>query len=344
MLHRRGKLHRDIKPSNVLVTPEGRVVILDFGLIAELLPQHAAEVSDVKGGTLRTCRPRKRRVLRSKQGTGTGGMTLYEALRTCRSPVRSPTCCSPRDQIDPPAPSTWCRTCPPDLSAVCMGLLRRDPEQRLSGPAALRRLLQSPSAGRCLRDSRHPVRWPRSSALPVERRLPRGRGRSAARCRSSARRVSARARWYGTLSARSPGPTMCSCFPGAATRTSPFLSRRLMGSSTTEPLPPAIPRQDVETLLPPDVAALTRVFPVLLQVRPSRRAAGSTARERRSVGPAAARVRRAAGTARAHREPAAARRLDRRPAVGRRGQRRPARGSPVAAVHAGHAHAIVFPQ
>ena len=90
-LHRKGKLHRDIKPSNILVTPDGRVVILDFGLASDVVPDDAA-VGESLAGTPAYLAPERRRArLHRKATTGTAWASrcTRRSRVACRSTVRS---------------------------------------------------------------------------------------------------------------------------------------------------------------------------------------------------------------------------------------------------------------
>ncbi len=131
-LHRAGMIHRDIKSSNILVEPSGRVVLLDFGLVAELTA--AAREEQIVGSPA---------YMAPEQALGEQltpaadwyavGVLLYGAL-TGRTPFLGPPVQVMRAKIhaEPPDVRTMADDLPEDLATLCMRLLRRAPAERPS--------------------------------------------------------------------------------------------------------------------------------------------------------------------------------------------------------------------
>jgi hypothetical protein len=86
--HRRGIVHRDIKPSNLLLTREGVVKLVDFGLARMDRWQHAKEGNPL--GTLAYMSPEQLRgkVVDARTDLWSLGVVVYELL-TARHPFRT---------------------------------------------------------------------------------------------------------------------------------------------------------------------------------------------------------------------------------------------------------------
>ena len=150
-LHARGKLHRDLKPSNVLVTAAGRLVILDFGLVAELGEAAGrATGPQIAAGTPEYMSPEQAAgsELAEPSDWYAVGVMLYEAL-VGRLPFDGPRLklLMDKQQKHPTAPSELVVGVPPHLSALCMELLDPNPSRRPTGSEVLRRLGDAPAAG-----------------------------------------------------------------------------------------------------------------------------------------------------------------------------------------------------
>ena len=143
-LHAAQKLHRDIKPSNVLVANDGRVIVVDFGIAKDMREKKGdvTEADSVVGTPL---------YMAPEQAVGheltpaadwyAVGVLMYVAI-TGRPPIEG-------DAVDvlmekqrkiPDAPLTIVGDVPPDLNALVMDLLQILPEKRPSGRDILARL------------------------------------------------------------------------------------------------------------------------------------------------------------------------------------------------------------
>ncbi len=149
--HAAGLVHRDVKPGNILITPDGRVLLADFGIAKGLGTADDLTSENVMMGTAKYLSPEQ---VRGKKLDGRAdlyalGLVLYECLAG-KVPFLGETDADTalaRLQRDPTDLARLRLTLPYGLAALIHELLARNPDDRPSTGGDLRNRLTRIASG-----------------------------------------------------------------------------------------------------------------------------------------------------------------------------------------------------
>ena len=144
--HKQNIIHRDIKPANMMLTPQGVVKLMDFG-IARSSKDGALTSTGTTLGSLNYMPPEQVRgeAADARSDIYSFGVSLYEML-TGKLPFHSDSQYSLMTahlNETPPAPITLRGDLPPALNEIIMMAIAKDPNNRFQSADAFRAALSS---------------------------------------------------------------------------------------------------------------------------------------------------------------------------------------------------------
>lgn len=150
--HARGLVHRDIKPGNVMLTTDGKVKVMDFGIARALEDSGATMTStDAVVGTAQYLSPEQARgeTVDPRSDLYSTGCLLFELL-TGRPPFKGDSAVAVAYQHvseNPPAPSSITPDISEQMDRVVLKSLAKNPADRYANAARFRSDLHAALAG-----------------------------------------------------------------------------------------------------------------------------------------------------------------------------------------------------
>jgi serine/threonine-protein kinase len=131
--HEKGLVHRDVKPGNIMLTPDGSVKVMDFGIARVATAETLTRTGSVFGTAAYLAPEQSQgRPADARSDVYSLGVVLYEML-TGRPPFTGPTAVAVAFKHlneDPPPPSKVNPEVSPELEAVVMRAMAKDPDAR----------------------------------------------------------------------------------------------------------------------------------------------------------------------------------------------------------------------